>query len=143
MTSSVFPDLNVWIAMTLDAHEHHESAKIWYESLPQSTSLVFCRFTQLGFLRLLNTVGATGRQVMTQREAWRSFDAWMERGGAIFEDEPIGLEVEFRRFSSQKLPAPKDWANSYLAAFAQASGMQLVTFDRALSLRSAASLLLT
>ena len=142
MTSSVFPDINVWIAMTLEEHEHHGTARQWYESLPPTTDLIFCRFTQLGLLRLLNTLVAAGTGIMTQKEAWKAYDAWIERGGAVFEAEPEGLETEFRQFSNQRLPAPKDWADSYLAAFAESSGTTLVTFDRKLSSRSRGSILL-
>jgi predicted nucleic acid-binding protein len=38
--------------------------------------------------------------------------------------------------------APKDWADSYLIAFAQAAGFQLVTFDRAIRSKSSGSIYL-
>ncbi len=142
MTSSVFPDINVWIALTLEDHEHHDAAKRWYESLPESVDLVFCRFTQLGFLRLLNTVAVAGSRGLTQKQAWAAYDAWIKGGGAQFKGEPSGLEVEFRRLSNQQQPAPKDWADSYLAAYADGAGANLVTFDRKLSGRSERSILL-
>ena len=47
-------------------------------------------------------------------------------------DEPSGLEARFRTLTRLRNPAAKDWADSYLAAFAAAAQLTLVTFDRAL-----------
>jgi len=38
------------------------------------------------------------------------------------------LEKMFRRISKQARPAAKDWADSYVLAFAEAAGLSLVTF---------------
>jgi hypothetical protein len=43
------------------------------------------------------------------------------------------MEDELRRRTSQAIVAPKLWADAYLAAFAEAAGLTLVTFDRALA----------
>jgi predicted nucleic acid-binding protein len=48
-----------------------------------------------------------------------------------FLEEPPGLERRFRALSRSKQAAPKAWADAYLAAFASASQVTLVTFDRA------------
>jgi len=47
-----------------------------------------------------------------------------------FLEEPVAIESEFRGLTRLPQAAPKDWANSYLAAFAQASRLTLVTLDR-------------
>jgi predicted nucleic acid-binding protein len=44
--------------------------------------------------------------------------------------------------SQLQRPAPKDWADSYLAAFAIASQLTVVTFDRVLRGKSKNGLLL-
>jgi len=142
MTSSVFPDLNVWIALTLRTHEHHATAWRWYRGLAETVDIVFCRFTQLGFLRLMTTQSVAGAFVLTQRQAWSAYDRWIVESDCIFEDEPFGLDIEFRAFSDQTRAHPKEWADSYLAAFAAARSMELVTFDRALAERARRSVLL-
>jgi toxin-antitoxin system PIN domain toxin len=142
MTSSAFPDLNVWVALTLRIHEHHAAAWKWYRGLSETTDLVFCRFTQLGFLRLMTTQSVAGAYVLSQRQAWAAYDRWIVDSDCIFEDEPFGLEVEFRAFSDRIKPHPKEWADSYLAAFAAAKSMELVTFDKALAERARRSILL-
>ena len=142
MTSSAFPDINVWLALTLRTHVHSPAAWRWYRSLPAPEELTFCRFTQLGLLRLLTTESVAKHETLNQRQAWEAYDRWLQRGGAIFREEPLGLDTKFRSFADKSIPAPKEWADSYLAAFAAASSLELVTFDRALSLRAKRSILL-
>lgn len=48
-----------------------------------------------------------------------------------FVEEPHGLERRFRALTRGRLSAPKAWADAYLTAFADASQLTLVTFDRA------------
>jgi predicted nucleic acid-binding protein len=91
MTSLVFPDLRVWLALASSIHIHHKQAKRWYESLGDE-ELVFCRFTQLGLLRLLTTSAVMGPEVLTQRQAWHVYDAFLKDGGARFLHEPRTVE---------------------------------------------------
>jgi predicted nucleic acid-binding protein len=46
------PDVNVWIALAAERRAHHRVARQWFSNV-QDEKLVFCRLTQLGFLRLL------------------------------------------------------------------------------------------
>lgn len=130
--SSLFPDINVWVALTYEGHAHHAAAVTWFTTLHQDSSLIFCRFTQLGLLRLLTTGAVMGDEVMTQPAAWAAYDRWRGDERVDFIDEPPGLESRFRTMTHSRLAAPKDWADSYLAAFAATSQLTLVTFDRAL-----------
>ena len=47
-------------------------------------------------------------------------------------DEPAEIEARFRALTRLRQPATKDWADSYLAAFATTGQLTLVTFDRGL-----------
>ena len=127
-----FPDINVWIALTWDGHVHHEHAADWFSDLADGDRLFFCRFTQLGVLRLLTSAAVMGHDVMTQRAAWQAYDHWQDDERVGFLDEPVDLEARFRSMTRLKHPAPKDWADSYLASFAETSEVTLVTFDIAL-----------
>ena len=129
---SLFPDINVWVALTYDRHVHHARASKWFDGLAPTASLFFCRLTQLGLLRLLSApvvMGADGAK--SQHEAWRAYDRWLEDERVEFLGEPGGLETEFRALTRSAQAAPKDWADSYLVAFAQASRLTVVTFDHA------------
>lgn len=139
--SSVFPDLNVWIALSSARHSHHAQAVQWLRSL-EDVRLVFCRYTQLGFLRLLTTPAVMEREVLTQAQAWREYDAWVRTGLTVFLEEPDNLEESFRSFTTQSRSSPKEWADAYLAAFSVASGIRVVTFDRALKSRVKNTILL-
>lgn len=81
-------------------------------------------------------------EVLSQREAWAVYDRWFEDARVLFLDEPDNLEKILRSISRQSRPASKDWADSYLLAFAEAADLSLVTFDRALKQKSESALLL-
>jgi|ERR1700722_5607363 toxin-antitoxin system PIN domain toxin len=141
-TSFLFPDVNVWLALVVAGHEHHATALRWYESTSSNTHLFFCRITQLGLLRLLTTDAVMGGGVMDQVEAWLTFDYLLHDERVTLRDEPSHIESIFREITRLKRPAPKDWGDSYLVAFADAAGYRIVTFDRALSSKSPSALLL-
>jgi uncharacterized protein len=142
-TSFLFPDINVWIALTYEGHVHHTVAANWFIGLRQDSRLFFCRITQLGLLRLLTAEAVMGTEVMNQRQAWQAYDAWLQDDRIAFLEESPGLERVFRSWSRLSRPAPKDWADSYLCSFAASSDLSLVTFDRALSRRAENSVLLS
>ena len=118
--------------MTYGGHEHHSVARNWFEGVDMEGRVCFCRFTQIGLLRLLTTAAVMGAdEVMTQAGAWQAYDVWRDDGRVLFLEEPPHLENLFRKLSHQPRSNSKNWADAYLAAFAAVSGMQLVTFDRA------------
>ncbi len=75
-------------------------------------------------------------QARSQQEAWKAYDRWLEDERIEFLDEPAGLEDQFRALTQSQHASPKDWADSYLAGFAQASRLTLVTFDRSFQSRA-------
>ncbi|MGA8870967.1 MAG: TA system VapC family ribonuclease toxin [Candidatus Acidiferrales bacterium] len=127
----LFPDINVWVALTYDRHVHHVIARRWFEGLEPTARLFFCRITQLGLLRLLSAEVIMGPdQVKNQQEAWTAYDRWLEDERIEMLEEPGGLEAHFRALTRSPHAAPKEWADSYLAAFAISSRLTIVTFDR-------------
>ena len=86
-TTSLFPDINVWVALTYEGHVHHTTAATWFTELPPDATLAFCRFTQLGLLRLLTTAAVMGDEVMTQPQAWAAYDRWLQDPRVTFVDE--------------------------------------------------------
>jgi uncharacterized protein len=135
-TTSHFPDINVWVALTYEGHVHHAIAAEWFRTLSADASLVFSRFTQLGLLRLLTTKAVMGDEVMTQPQAWAAYDRWLEDPRVTFTDEPAEIEARFRAITRRRQPATKDWADSFLAAFATVGRLRLVTFDRGMRTRA-------
>jgi len=128
----LFPDINVWIALTYERHIHHLIARKWFEGQEPTSRVFFCRFTQLGLLRLLTAEVVMGRnEVLSQEQAWRAYDRWLQDERVEYLDEATGLETYFRDLTRSPHSAPKDWADSYLAAFAVTSRLTVVTFDQA------------
>lgn len=140
MTLLVFPDVNVWLALATLGHIHHKDARRWFENLDDA-DLIFCRFTQLGLLRLLTTAAVMGRDVLNQRQAWQAYDRFLA-GGVRFLEEPPTLDDHFRRLTRHASSSPKEWADAYLAAFAIEGGLTLATFDKALAAKAKGSILL-
>ena len=141
-TTSLFPDINVWIALTYEGHAQHANAAAWFATLSEDAALVFCRFTQLGLLRLLTAEAVMGDEVMTQPQAWAAYDQWLQDPRVELVEEPSEIEIRFRALTRRRQPATKDWADSYLVAFATVGRLTLVTFDRGLRAKVKSALLL-
>ena len=138
--SFLFPDINVWVALTYDGHVHHTVASTWFDGIAPSTRLFFSRLTQLGFLRLLTSSAVMGTEVKSQQEAWKAYDYWLNDERIEMLAEPDGFESEFRSRTRSSQASPKDWADSYILALAASAGLRIVTFDQALRSRSKAVL---
>jgi len=110
----------------------HADAANWFATLSPDTIFAFCRFTQLGLLRLLTAEVVMRDEVMTQPQAWAAYDRWLKDPRVEFIAEPPEIETRFRALTRLRQPATKDWADSYLAAFATVGLLTLVTFDRGL-----------
>jgi len=138
-----FPDINVWLALSYQRHIHYPSARSWFEQLDDHSRVCFCRFTQLGLLRLLTTHAVMGEdEVLSQSEAWLVYDQWMEDDRVLYLEESPALEASFRALARNERPAPKDWGDSFLYAFAETAGLRVVTFDQALRQKGTNVLLL-
>ena len=125
------PDINVWLALTFGSHVHHPSAKAWFDGLASNQVCYFCRLTQMGFLRLATNPSAFGTDALTLPEAWQKYDLFLSDSRVAVADEPVGLESHWRVFTASRTFSPKVWNDAYLAAFALAGNLNVVTFDKA------------
>ena len=125
-------DVNVWLALAFQSHVHHSSAKAWFEALPSGESVRFCRMTQQGFLRLATNPKAFGNEAVPLIRAWELYDAFLGDPRVSFVQEPAGVEPLWRSYTQGQTFSPKVWNDAYLAAFARAAGLTIltmVTFD--------------
>jgi toxin-antitoxin system PIN domain toxin len=131
---SFFPDLNVWIALSVADHRHNVEAWSWLTTLPNEVRLVFSRYTQVGLLRLLSNQAAMGAQTLTLRQAWHVYDQWLADPRVAFYPEPRGLDSSFRAATSPLggQRASKWVGDCYLLAYSKGCESPLVTFDKAL-----------
>lgn len=130
-----FPDLNVWLALSVAGHQHSRSAWDWMKDLQPDTKLVFSRYTQIGLLRLLSNRSVMGEQTLSLQQAWNVYDRWLKDPRVEFYPEPQGAEALFRQIT--KPHASKTASNAvgdcWLLASAAGIRATLATFDRALS----------
>lgn len=129
------PDSNVWLALALSKHVHHEAARDWLDAIEEPDSIVFCRATQQSMLRLLtnsSVLSPYGIPPLTNRQAWKVYEAFLsdDRVDSRWE-EPAGLEERFRKLALPDSASPKLWMDAYLASFAMTAGYRMVTTDRA------------
>ena len=123
-------DVNVLLPLCTDRHVHCAAARAWAETITQPHALSVCRVSQLGLLRLLNNPVVMKEHALSTIECWRVYDTLMTDERFVFRPEPAGLERALQKLTRPHSFAPKLWQDAYLAAFAIAGGLQLVTFDQ-------------
>jgi toxin-antitoxin system PIN domain toxin len=128
----VLADVNVWLATLVAEHPHHEVAVDWWRNdlLEAGDRLAFCRVTQLGLLRLLTNDRVMGRQRKSVVAAWSVYRDLLSLPMVVFAPEPEGTEELLAEHCLLGGESPGVWTDAYLAAFARAGGLGLVTFDR-------------
>lgn len=129
-----FPDVNVWLALSVDGHSHGSEAWSWLQRLPDSAQLAYCRYTQLALLGLLTNPSVMGDKLLSVRDAWAVNDRWLKDPLVAFHPEPLTLNSAFRE-ATTALAAQNssNWiGDCYLLAYAKECGATLVTFDKAL-----------
>jgi toxin-antitoxin system PIN domain toxin len=122
-------DVNFLLALCYERHVHHPEAQNWLDQ-QNELELVLCRNTQLGLLRLLSNPSVMGSAACTLKQAWDVFDTVLSDMRFEFYSEPEGLEEFLRLYTALGRFSPKLWQDAYLAAFARAARLQLVSFDQ-------------
>lgn len=129
----VLCDSNVWLALALSEHVHHEAARDWLESIETPSSVCFCRATQQSFLRLLTNAAVLrpyGNAPLTNRQAWKAYETLLADDRIVLcAEEPAGLETRWKQLAVRDTASPKPWMDAYLAGFALAGGYRMVTTD--------------
>jgi hypothetical protein len=126
--TSLFSDLNVWLALSVSGHPHNGVAINWLQQLPNDSTLIFSRYTQLGLLRLLTNTTVMGDETLTLRKAWAVYDRWLQDPRVEFYPEPRNVDAGFR-FGTEPFAAKAatKWVGDcWLLAFDQA----LLSFAR-------------
>jgi len=129
-----FPDVNVWLALSVAEHQHSENAWQWLKSLPPDTQLSLARYTQLGILRLLTNAAVMGERPLSLQKAWSVYDRWLEDPRVEFYPESRDADAHFRKLMEPfgTKSASKWVGDCWLLACAIGLGATLVTFDRTL-----------
>jgi toxin-antitoxin system PIN domain toxin len=126
-------DTNVWLAAVFTTHPFHPQAQQALRQASAAEPAVFCRATQQSFLRLASTpalLKAYGADGLTNRDALVALDALQGLPQVVQRDEPPGVLALWRTLATHDTASPKVWMDAYLAAFAIAGGLRMVTLDR-------------
>ena len=124
-------DVNFLFALITSRHEHHTRAAAWLERAA-SGHAVICRYAQLGLFRLLTNPAILRDEAMRADACWRVWQKLISDDRMRFVvAEPEGMDDAFKEFTERRAFTPKLWTDAYLAAFARAAGLSVVTFDAA------------
>jgi len=126
------PDVNFWLALAFEAHQHHASADTWMETASRH-SCSLCRVTQMGFLRLATNPKVMYDDVLTMSDAWRAYDEMVSDERVVYAEEPADIEAEWRNLTQRLIFSTNIWTDAYLAAFAQVADFEVVTLDKGFS----------
>jgi uncharacterized protein len=122
-------DANVWLALVFSDHVHHPASLAWFETVGENEAL-FCRVTQMALLRHLTNQTIMGKYVLSQKQAWKSYDSLCRDDRVAFSDEPGNIEDRWRQMTTSRHQRHRLWTDAYLAAFAISAQLPLSTFDR-------------
>ncbi|HWD39286.1 MAG TPA: TA system VapC family ribonuclease toxin [Fimbriimonas sp.] len=122
------PDINVWIALTLQGHPHHESAKRYWAD-EASAKLAFNSHTMFGLVRILSNVRQLGPKPLSPAEAWAVYRDWRRDEAVALAAEPKRCPLVLDGFVQAGLVQARTWSDAYLAAFAISGGFRLVSCD--------------
>ena len=126
-------DVNVWVALAFAAHPHHRQAVVAYQSATVARPACFCRATEQSFLRLASTpailrlCNASG---LTNRDALTMPNGFLAAQTVAYREEPPGVSPIWHQLAALPTASPKVWMDAYLAAFAIAGQLEMVTFDQ-------------
>jgi len=123
------PDVNFWLALAFQPHEFHSSAKKWIQNTGAHSAFI-CRVTKMGFLRLASNPKVMPGYAVTLRDAWACYEKIFVDERVAFADEPPGLQNSWRALTQQSRFSTNVWTDAYLAAFAIAADLELITFDK-------------
>jgi len=142
--SGDLPDINVWLALAVQEHPHHQAARRYWAaaqaeiSRPSGESsrrgaepcLWFCRVTMLGLVRLLCQPKAVGPGALDVPAAWGLYTQYRALPQVGLLPEPEGCDDALRAIVGTGSLPPRLWTDAYLAALSMSAGLRLVTFDR-------------
>jgi toxin-antitoxin system PIN domain toxin len=129
-------DVNVWLALAFPAHPHHRRALAAYQEATPARQACFCRTTQQGFLRVATNIPflrLCNIAAVTNESALATLDDLMAQPPVAYREEPTGLFPIWRRLGALPSASTKVWMDAYLAAFAAAGQLELVTLDQGFS----------
>jgi uncharacterized protein len=123
------PDVNVWLALTSPAHMHHRAAQAYWQQ-PALPKLWFNRITMLGLVRLLSQKAVMGAAVLSAARAYEVYEYFASLPEVGFMHEPSTFGPGLQQMLASGNVTSATVTDAYLACFANATQLRLVTFDK-------------
>jgi predicted nucleic acid-binding protein len=118
------------LAFSIDEHPQHRAALRQWNELRRPS---FCRLTALGLMRLLCNKHVMAAQTFQPEEAWIHYERLLGSGTVEYVEEPQDLDSHLKTLTRGAKASRDFWTDAYLAAFAQAGQMRLISFDAGFS----------
>jgi uncharacterized protein len=125
--SGWLPDVNVWLSLCSDRHVHHGVARDWLAAVREP--VYFCRVTQMALLRLLTNPKVMGTDILTPQDAIGVYRELRGDERVRYADEPSDAERLWLSMMTDPVARGSVWTDAWLAAFALAHRLRLVSFD--------------
>jgi uncharacterized protein len=125
--SGWLPDVNVWLSLCSDRHEHHKAAVEWLAGVREP--MYFCRVTQMALLRLLTNPNVMGTDILTPADAIGVYRELRADERVRYADEPADAERLSLSMMTSPVAKGSVWIDAWLAAFALSHRSRLVSFD--------------
>jgi toxin-antitoxin system PIN domain toxin len=123
-------DANVVLPLLLDGHPHRGAAEIWWNEQADE-NVLFTLPVRMAVLRLLSNTRVMGSGVLPPAQAWQALaDLLSDIRSVSVDEQPAGLNDYWADFVRGRQPTPNVWTDAWLAAYAEAGALELVTFDR-------------
>src|SRR5262249_50880006 len=110
-------DVNVWLALLVIQHEHHQLAREWFDTLAVEEAGL-CRIVQLALIRLLGNGSIMGVHAISASAAWNLLEKLIEDERVDFIPESAGVDSILPTLFRYKGLTSKSVTDAYLAAFA-------------------------
>ena len=126
-------DANMWVAMLIPRHVHHERALSHYDSVTGTGYVLLSQSVRISVLRLLTQPSIHRVYALEPITNTAAFDylARITQSPKVRNLlEPAELFVTWRDLAAHPHPAPNRWMDAYLCAVARHAGVPIVTLDR-------------
>jgi len=123
-------DVNLLLALLHERHAFSAKAVAWLDEQSGSGSVAICRIVQMGVLRILTRPSIMKDDLLTPSEFWQGWSVLMADARFFIVSEPTQLESVWRELTVSLPRGQCAETDAYLAAFAQAGGYSMATFDK-------------
>ncbi|HRQ64405.1 MAG TPA: PIN domain-containing protein [Xanthomonadaceae bacterium] len=126
----VIADANVLLPLLTEGHAHRAPAAAWWEDC-EDDSVGLCLPVRMALLRLLTNARVMGSSILHPEQAWDVLGVLIDDARIVIVDHaPKSHAQHWRANIEGREPSPDLWTDAWLAALAQASDCEMITFDR-------------